>query len=392
MSESPRRLVVIAGTAPEPDETFIRRDLEALRRHGWQVEVFGLNQRFARHTPASRRGTGRRRLATALLYRAWQLRHRPAQALALLRTYRLARCLADAAAQADLILAEFAWLTADLAAVASAATGTPWVCAVHAWDIFTQPRRLLRARLKDAACIVACSEAAARAVAAFDMDAAKTVIIHHGLPLEEYPFRGAQPADGAPLVAVGRLEPKKGFDTLIAALARLRTPQPPMLHLVGDGSRRAALEALAVRLGVQSRVSFHGRLAPDAVRQIMSAASLLVLPSRRLPDGDRDGIANVLIEAMALGVPVVTTTAGAAEEIVTDRRTGRLVPPDDVPALAAVLDELLPDAAQRAQMAASARATVESYFDIRSTGAALSSLLASHARVRSISSLRQPTP
>jgi glycosyltransferase involved in cell wall biosynthesis len=143
---------------------------------------------------------------------------------------------------------------------------------------------------------------------------------------------------------------------------------------------------------VHARVRFHGRLAPDAVRRLMASASLLVLPSRRMPDGDRDGIANVLIEAMALGVPVVTTTAGAAEEVVGDRLTGRLVPPDDVPALAAAIDELLGDAEQRGRLAQAARTTVETYFDSRSTGVALSSLLASHARVRPISSSRQPAP
>ena len=385
-------LVVIAGTAPEPDETFIRRDLAGLRRHGWQVQVFGLNARFARPVPGRRRGPGRVRLAAALLRRAWQLRRRPAQALALLRAHRLAGRLADAAAEADLLLAEFAWLTADLAAVAAAATGAPWVCAVHAWDLFTQPPGLVRARLADAARIVACSTAAAEAVAACGIDAARTALVHHGVPLEAFPFRQSQPAAGAPLVAVGRLEAKKGFDLLIAALARLSTPEPPELHLAGDGSQRAALEALAARLGVQPRVRFHGRLAPDAVRRLMASASLLVLPSRRMPDGDRDGIANVLIEAMALGVPVVTTMAGAAAEVVGDRVTGRLVPPDDVPALAAALEELLGDAEQRARLAQAARATVETYFDSRLTGAALSSLLASHARVRPISSLLQSSP
>ncbi len=389
---SPGRLVVIAGQAPEPDEIFIRRDLEGLRRHGWQVEVFGLDARFARTVPRPHRGADRARLAAALLRRAWRLSRRPAQALALLRAHRLAVRLADAATEADLILAEFAWLTADLAAVAAATTGTPWVCAVHAWDLFTQPPTLLHARLADAAHIVACSAAAAASVAACGINQARATLVHHGLPLEGFPFRRAQPAAGAPLVAVGRLEPKKGFGLLIAALARLRAPEAPELHLAGDGSQRAALEALAARLGVQPRVRFHGRLAPDAVRQLMASASLLVLPSRRMPDGDRDGIANVLIEAMALGVPVVTTTAGAAQEIIADRLTGRLVPPDDVPALAAALDELLGDAEQRARLARAARDTVETYFDSRSTSAALSSLLASHARVRPISSSRQTAP
>ena len=389
--EVPGRLAVIAGTAPEPAETFIRRDLEGLRRRGWQVEVFGLNERFARYAPGHHgvRGVS---LAAALLRRAWRLRRRPVQALGLLRAHRLAGRLADAAAQSDMLLAEFAWLTADLAAVASEVTGTPWVCAVHAWDIFAQPPAMVRARLADAAHVVACSAAAVRTVTGCGIGAARVSLVPHGLSLAEFPCRGSQPAAGAPLVAVGRIEPKKGFDLLIAALARLRAPETPVLHIAGDGSQRAALEALAARFGVQARVHFHGRLAPDAVRRLMAGAALLALPSRRLPDGDRDGIANVLLEAMALGVPVVTTTAGAAAEVVGDRVTGRLVPPDDVTALAAALEELLGDAEQRARLARTARATVETYFDSRLTGAALSSLLASHARVRPISSLRQPSP
>jgi glycosyltransferase involved in cell wall biosynthesis len=397
MNACRKRLVVVAGHGPEPAETFIRRDLAALRRLGWATRCFGLDHRFA--PPAAMRGDAPPEspaelppLVPALLSRSRSLAGSPRQVVALLRSWRLAQAVAHEARGADLILAEFAWLTADVAAVASYLSGTPWVCAVHAWDVFAQPRRAIHSRLGGAAGVVACSDAARQAVLDAGIPADRVVRIHHGLPLDDYPCRAAQPAADDCLAAVGRLEPKKGFDQLIEAWAGLPRRPTAMLHLVGDGGARSALERSVARLRLGDQVRFHGQVPPDEARRILSEATLLVLPSRRLPDGDRDGIANVLLEAMALGVPVVTTLAGAAAEVIDDRRNGLLVPPDDVPALMRAIGSLMASRTLRETVARGGRATVEAHFDGRLTGAALADWLLSHAVVRASSSLRQPAP
>ena len=384
-----KHLVVIAGRAPVPSETFIARDLEALRAHGWMCSCFGIDRRERDVGPPVGMSL---KLAGALLRRLGCLWRRPRQALALLRAWRLVGRVAVAASQADVILAHFAWLTADVAGVAAALTKRPWICAVHAWDVFAHPPAHLRARLKGAGQVVACSEAARQAVVASGFPAADVAKIYHGLPLEAYPFRHGQSSESRVIIAVGRLEPKKGFDLLLRALASLNASQRGYLHLVGDGSERLRLESLARRLGLADAVSFHGHLDLAETRRLMQAAAILVLPSRRLRSGDRDGLANVLLEAMALGIPVVTTTAGAASEIIDDHFNGLLVPPEDVAALTAAIEALLADRPLRERLALAARATVETHFDARVIGAAFAQLLASHASVSASKAFRQAAP
>ena len=398
--------MVVAGVAPVPDETFVARDLDQLRSRGWEVTIRGLNQR----RPASRaaaspitcsasfytaesRGTvgdappaaqiGAFLVIRGIMRRALRLWSRPMQVLALIRSRRLIERVAVDATSADLMLAHFAWLTADVAAVAARAAKKPWVCAVHAWDVFAHPPAILRARLRDAAGVVACSEAARQAVTAAGIPAGRVYLVHHGLPLGEYTFRSVQPDAGAPMVAVGRLERKKGFDLLLHAFAAMTESAgaaAARLVIVGDGSERTALQKLAQRLGLDGRVDFAGQLGHAATRCAVRAAVMLVLPSRRTRRGDRDGIANVLIEAMALGVPVVTTTAGGAAEVIRDDVSGLLVPPDDVPALTRALMALTTDGQRRERLALAARAAVEEHFDARKTGLDLDLFLRAAAR------------
>lgn len=143
------------------------------------------------------------------------------------------------------------------------------------------------------------------------------------------------PADGLPLVlAAGRLVPQKGFEILIRAFRRLRQDRPARLVILGEGSERPALEALVRDLDLEAEVSLPGFLSnPHAV---MSAASVFVLSSRW------EGLPNVLLEALALGVPVVATDCPSGpREILDGGRFGRLVPVGDEAALAAAIEATL---------------------------------------------------
>ena len=367
----PCQLTYLLGRHPNPGETFIQREIDALRRRGWSLDVVSLAGASA--IPACNRDKWPQEpplpaLAAATLRHALPLIFRlPLLPLQLLRRLPQTAALAQRlrATNASGIHAHFAHLPADMALLAARHAGVRFTCSVHAWDLFAQPAAATRRRLQPAAAVCACSQAAADAVRAAGIDPARIHLIHHGLPLAEYPF--AWTPGNRRIVAVGRLEPKKGFDLLIHACARLRG-ESFACQIIGDGSQRAALGhllrvAAAAADGRSLPVELTGPATPDEVRAAMRAADVLVLPSRRLPGNDRDGIANVLVEAMALGLPVVTTPAGAAGEVVRDRVNGRLVPPENPAALADAISALLNDPAARARLARAARATVEKDFN-----------------------------
>lgn len=152
-----------------------------------------------------------------------------------------------------------------------------------------------------------------------------------------------------PLVLTpARLDAQKGHETLLEAAAEV--PEA-MFVLAGEGPLRAELEARAVELGVGDRVQFLGRR--EDVPALLAACDVFALPSLY------EGSSLAVLEAMAAGIPVVSSAIGGTEELIDDGRSGLLVPPGDAPALAAALRRLLGDADLRRDLAAKARARVE---------------------------------
>jgi glycosyltransferase involved in cell wall biosynthesis len=132
---------------------------------------------------------------------------------------------------------------------------------------------------------------------------------------------------------------------------------------VGEGEDRQKLEALAGYCGISTRVRLHGALPHERVLDFYRAAHAFVLGCQVLPNGDRDGIPNVLVEGMAMGVPVAATSVSAIPELVADGETGLLVPPGDPEALARAVHRLLTDAGLRERIIPAALAKVRRDFD-----------------------------
>ena len=162
------------------------------------------------------------------------------------------------------------------------------------------------------------------------------------------------------LGTVGRLEPRKGTATLIAALAALREAgsHDAAVVVVGDGPLRAELGAEADRLGIGSHVQLLGDRAD--VRDVLAALDVFVLPSRT------EGMSNALLEAMAMARPVVATAVGGTPEVVADGTSGLLVPADDPAAMANAIRRLLDDPAFARRLGTAARQTVEARYGARS--------------------------
>jgi glycosyltransferase involved in cell wall biosynthesis len=354
-----------------PSETFIQRELDQLRRRGWPVYTRllkgGVNP--LKFSLASCPQGLRWHFLKAACSRVFEeLPRAPGTACRILRRLPQAAHLLKLLAESDsrLLHAHFAGIAADLAAIVAKAAGLPWTCSVHAHDVFTVPPPLLRRRLRTAAGIAACSRQAADAVTAAGIAPGKVALIHHGLPLNDYTFDTILP-DGV-IFAAGRLEPKKGFDTLLDACALLvRRGKTFTCSIAGSGARMGALKRRIARLGLEQTVYLIGWQSQEEIQSRMMDATVLALPSRRARDGDRDGIANILLEAMALGTPVVTTAAGAAAEVIEDHRNGLLVPPDDPAALADALAEALSSKEMLLRLAKAARQTVEERFDASKT-------------------------
>ena len=195
----------------------------------------------------------------------------------------------------------------------------------------------------------------------------KVRYVRHGLPLTEYrPTEARLDGLAPPLVlAVGQLREKKGFAHLVDACDRLRARGSTFeCRIIGGGPHRAALQAQIRAARLDDHVVLMGALPQEDVVAWYRQAGVFVLPCVVTPDGQVDGIPNVVPEAMAMGVPIVSSALPAIRELVVDERDGLLVAPGDADALAAAIGRLLDDPQLAARLAGAGRRTVVEHFDV----------------------------
>jgi glycosyltransferase involved in cell wall biosynthesis len=196
-------------------------------------------------------------------------------------------------------------------------------------------------------------------------DAAKIRRVYNPFDVAAIVPRPTEPAGPFTLASGGSLVEQKGLDDLLRAVAGLRGRGVECrVRLVGDGPLREALEHQAREDGIADRVEFLGAMPNPDVLRVMREAHAFVLPSRPAANGCMDGIPNVLIEAMALGVPAVSTRLSGIPELIEDGVCGLLVAPGDVAGLAAAIARLHGDAELRARFSTAGRCKVEALFDM----------------------------
>lgn len=273
----------------------------------------------------------------------------------------------------DHLHAHFAHDPTLIAHLTQRLTGIGFTFTAHARDIYQIPKHVLGERIGAAGAVITCCATNIdylKAVAA-PADQAKLRVIHNGVNLQEFqPPAAPSNPNAIPLIlSASRLVEKKGYPDLLQAYQQLKVTGYRFRSVIyGDGPLQKSLATLINELGLAQEVQLAGACTQQELRQVLSQADIFALTPFVTDDGDRDGVPTVLVEAMACGKPVVSTTVVGVPELVTHEVNGLLTAPHDVAGIATALATLLDDAAKRRQLGCAARNTVVEQFDLH-TGA-----------------------
>jgi glycosyltransferase involved in cell wall biosynthesis len=402
-SSTPTLAVVLKGY-PRLSETFIAQELLGLERAGHALILFSM-----RHPTDAKRHPVHDEIRAPVVYLPEYLHHEPLRmARAVLRTIwragfwrATASWLTDLAREptrnrarrfgqavvlaaelppsATSLYAHFIHTPAAVTRYAALISGRPWTCSAHAKDIWTSPDWDLRTSLASARWVTTCTSVGHRRLGMLAPAADRVHLIYHGLDLDRFPpcdrppgtRDGSDPSNPVRLLSVGRAVDKKGFDTLVAALAQIPTGLAWRWTHLGGGGDLAGLQRQAAELGIADRIDWLGPQDQAEVLNQYRRADIFVLPCRVSADGDRDGLPNVLVEAQSQGLVCISTSISGVPELITDGVNGQLVHPDRPAALAAAIARLARDPQLRDAMGRAGAAKVRKSFDHRVGIAAL---------------------
>lgn len=393
MSASPPVIAYLFTTFPKNTETFLQREIIALRAHGAELRIYSLwgGGGSFRGQPVQR--FSKWRLLTLLWLIPYEAYRRPEVLKQLLRGLFTRRAPSFlnfwenmlGAGFACIFAREFrrdkpAWVHAAWGGAPATAAWLLWrldghrfSAAAHAYDIFEHGGDWwLADKLEHAAFIHTSTEMGRRALAERRLSPEKIVCIRRGL--DRLPVLKSIRSVRAPLhlVCVARLVEKKGLDRQLRIYAALRAAGVPFAaRIVGEGPLRAELEKLAGHLGIASDVAFTGHLPQHEVWNQLAWADVLLHTGVVAPSGDRDGLPNVIPEAMSAGVLVMTSPAAATTEAITHGVTGLVGSVDRPEEWVSGLRRVSVDDVFAEKLQLAARRWVEENFDAHKNGARL---------------------
>ncbi|MET0917853.1 MAG: glycosyltransferase family 4 protein [Burkholderiales bacterium] len=376
-------IAVILKGYPRLSETFIAQELRALEERGVGLALFSLRHPTDRETHPIHA-----EIHAPVAYLPEYLHHEPARVLRCwhharrLPGYRAAvaawwrdfrrdptRSRLRRLGQAFVLAAElppnvvqlhahFLHTPASVTRYAALLRGLPWSCSAHAKDVWTTPEWEKREKLDSCIWITTCTEVNARHLRKLARPGRTVDLNYHGVDTRRFPppngahrgSDGSDPECPVRILAVGRAVDKKGFDDLLAALARIAPDRHWRLAHLGGGPMLRELKNTARRLGIAGRVEWQGPQAHAAVLAAYRAADIFALPCRLGVDGDRDGLPNVLLEAQSQKLACVSTRISGIPELIQDDVTGILVEPRAIDALAEALATLIADPALRRRL------------------------------------------
>jgi len=387
---------------PRYSETFIVTEILAQEAAGLQVEIFALLPPIDTHfqdilahvkapvhyllpefPKASELWAGICRTA-AIYPRVWQ--ELPFAAGEQTRDLHQSLLLSQKIAARGIthLHAHFASSPTSVAMLASRFTGVPYTFTAHAKDIFHESveHQDLERKLTGASAVVTISNYNRDFLKQTYGSAADRVQrIYNGLDLEKLRFVSPAERPGR-IVAVGRLVEKKGFATLIEACAILKDRGRRFeCEIVGDGELEPQLRGKINDLHLSEHVRLMGSRPQAQAFKIIQGGAVFAAPCIIGKDSNRDGLPTVLLEAMALGTPCISTDVTGIPEVIRDGQTGLTVPQQDAHALAAALEKLLTDGALRVRLAGAARRLIEAGFDTHRNTQALREIFGNASRV-----------
>jgi glycosyltransferase involved in cell wall biosynthesis len=388
----PPALGYLVKAFPRISETFIANEILQLEAQGFRLHLCTMTR--PRDTQQHRLAAGVRAPRTRLPER-WALlapsalaaqvrllaRHPLAYVATLLRVlarrdrellehFFQAACLASRL-DADGVVhlhAGFIHAPGSVAWLVHRLTGRSFSLACHAKDLYHSDTWLLRRKFEAAGLVFTCTRYNLLYLSTLGgpEGLARVRHVYHGTDLRRFEFGPCGEASPPVVLAVARLVEKKGLDDLVRACAILRERDVDFrCRIVGAGPLEGALRAQIAAGRLDEVVTLEGALDQDQVLARYRQATVLAAPSVVTGDGDRDGIPNVLVEAAACGVPIVSTPVSGIPELIEDARTGLLVPPHDPRALAAAIERLLHSPDLRARLRLQARARVEADLDLQ---------------------------
>jgi glycosyltransferase involved in cell wall biosynthesis len=263
---------------------------------------------------------------------------------------------------------------------ASSLSAVPFSVTAHANDIYERGW-LLNEKVERSAFFATISEFNKHYLEDKGVDANKICIVRCGVELNLFSKRTAVLKHKKTRIgAIGRLVEKKGFDTLIKAVAILKAQGETIeLQLAGDGPLFQQLQALALSLGLNSQdITFLGAIAHAEVPSFIKSLGVFVLPCKQDEQGDVDGIPVVLMEAMLSGVPVVSTKLSGIPELVVHMKTGLLVSQNNSDALAKAILRILDDDTLRVTLVDNAVDKVKNEFSLLENSKRIKDLFVSH--------------
>ena len=385
---------------PETHETFILREFNALRNKGMEFCIISLKRCKDRVVHPEAKDLLKQTIY-GRLYSRWSIAYgfkHPLRAMAafgyILKTYfrqpyELVKAIyvwLECFYLANIIKREgithihshWATMPTTAAVILSKLTGIPYSFTAHAWDIFVNTSGLAE-KIDKAKFVVTCTEYNRKYLS--DLYAkryplnAKRFKIHlnyHGVELDKFNFdRRPSTIDYRParILAVGRLVEQKGFEYLILACKILEKRGIDFeCKIIGEGLLRQSLEHCAINCQVASKVQFLGVQSQSRIRQLLKDSDMFIAPSMVARDGDRDGIPNVILEAMAMGVPVIASEISGIPEVVVNGNTGLLVSSANSISLALAIENLWRDPGLREKLALNARKLIEEKFDAAKNG------------------------
>lgn len=413
------RVGYVVRSWPRLSQTFIVQEIRALEQRGVEVEVYSLSrsdETLVQREVAALRApvvhldppatpvqwlTGARRVVAlamahpvvvgrVLLGRRWERGYHAASRLV---------CLSQAAQLAARVRAgrrsgrrlhhlhaHFAHDPAGVASIVSATTGVPFSFTAHARDIFQLDRSLLAERVAGAAATVTICDANLSHIRSLarPQDDGRIHLVHNGLDLHEFPEAEHRDADGPlRIVTIARLVEKKGLDDLVAACAGLRRAGVDFTcRIFGDGPLQSSLSSTISRHQLDGVVTLEGSRTRAELVEVLASSDVFALLPFVTADGDRDGIPTVLVEAMACGLPVVSTAVAGIPDLVRHDHNGLLLQPRDVAGATSALVRLASNPSERQRLGRAARRTVETDFDAASSAAQIEAIFRGRVHLR----------